>query len=105
MWRNKTLYWISMILVIIGGINWGLTGLLNLNLVSAIFGGLARLIFILVGAAAVYLIMYLVKTGGMQEAINEIKSNVKFKSSPKDTASGAADKSTPPDNKTEKKPE
>lgn len=104
MWRNKALYWVSMILVIIGGVNWGLKGLLNTDLVSALFGGLARLIFILVGAAAIFLIMYLVKTGGMQEAVNEIKSNVKFKSESKDSTPSAKDTTTPPDNEGENKP-
>lgn len=49
---------ISWILVIIGGINWLLIGLLNLNIVSMIFGEsiIARLIYILVGLGACYLI-------------------------------------------------
>jgi uncharacterized membrane protein YuzA (DUF378 family) len=49
---------ISWILVIIGGINWLLIGLLNLNIVSMIFGEsiIARIIYILVGLGACYLI-------------------------------------------------
>jgi uncharacterized protein len=48
---------IALVLVIIGGINWGLVGLFNINLVQAIFGViLARLIFIVVGIAAGYMI-------------------------------------------------
>ena len=48
--------WIALILVIVGGINWGLVGLFNVNLVSAIFGDLlGRLIFIIVGAGSGYL--------------------------------------------------
>ena len=49
---------IALILVIIGGINWGLIGLLNFNLVSAICGGMsliARVIYVVVGASACYL--------------------------------------------------
>ena len=47
---------IAIILLVIGGINWGLVGLFSLNLVTAIFGNfLGRLIFIIVGAAAGYL--------------------------------------------------
>lgn len=57
---------IALIIVIIGGINWGLVGLLQLNLISAIFGFglLARLIYIIVGIAAGYLcyLIYLEKT-------------------------------------------
>ena len=46
---------ISLIILIIGGINWGLVGLFNVNLISGIFGMLlGRLIFIIVGAAAGY---------------------------------------------------
>ncbi len=48
---------IALIIVLIGGINWGLIGLINLNIITAIFGfGMfSRLIFIIVGVAAVYL--------------------------------------------------
>lgn len=51
--------WIAFILVIIGGINWGLVGAFNFDLVGAIFGDLSfltRLIFILVGLSAIYLV-------------------------------------------------
>lgn len=47
-------------LVIIGGINWGLVGLLDLNLVNMIFSGvpgLENIIYVLVGASAVYLLL------------------------------------------------
>lgn len=58
--RNLSLVgWISFVLVIIGGINWGLVGLANINVVSVIFGDfslLARLVYILVGLGALYLI-------------------------------------------------
>ena len=50
------LYKISLILLIIGGLNWGLVGLLNFDLVAFIFGGgslLARIVYTLVGVAAV----------------------------------------------------
>lgn len=63
--KDLDLYgWIALILVIVGGINWLLVGLVNLNLVTAIFGNvLGRLIFIVVGAAACYLcyLIYLLK--------------------------------------------
>jgi uncharacterized membrane protein YuzA (DUF378 family) len=58
-----TLAFVSWILVIVGGINWLLIGLINLNVVSAIFGEsiLARLIYIIVGLGACYLIYLKVK--------------------------------------------
>ncbi|AAM30546.1 DUF378 domain-containing protein [Methanosarcina mazei] len=55
---------IALILVIVGGLNWGLVGLLNFNLVSAIFGegsALSRIIYILVGLAALYTIYFAVR--------------------------------------------
>lgn len=44
------------ILVIIGALNWGLVGALQLNLVDQIFGagsGLSRVIYVLVGLAGI----------------------------------------------------
>ncbi len=50
--------WIAMILLIVGGINWGLVGLAQFDLVAAIFGGqesmLSRIVYVLVGLAALY---------------------------------------------------
>lgn len=50
-----------MSLLIIGGLNWGLVGLFNFDLVAALFGGsvgtysgLSRTVFVIVGAAALY---------------------------------------------------
>ncbi|SFM35875.1 hypothetical protein SAMN04487943_1151 [Gracilibacillus orientalis] len=52
----KTLQRIALALVIIGGINWGLIGLFQFDLVASIFGGqdaaLSRLIYTLVGVGA-----------------------------------------------------
>jgi uncharacterized protein len=60
----KTLNMVALALIIIGGINWGLVGLFQFDLVAAIFGGqsaaLARIVYILVGLAALYAI-YLFK--------------------------------------------
>ena len=57
---------IALILVIIGGLNWGLVGLVKYNLVESLLGaislsGLASVIYILVGLAAVYSAVILVK--------------------------------------------
>ena len=55
---------IAMILLIIGAINWGLVGLFNFNLVSAIFGersALSKVIYVLVGIAGVYSIFLLTR--------------------------------------------
>lgn len=54
----KTLDIITLVLVIVGGLNWGLIGLFDFNLVGAIFGGdraaFSRIIYTLVGISAVY---------------------------------------------------
>lgn len=51
--------WTAIVLTIIGGLNWGLVGAFNFNLVDALFGegsALARIIYVLVGLSAVYLV-------------------------------------------------
>ncbi|MCD7059923.1 DUF378 domain-containing protein [Pelagibacterium xiamenense] len=53
----KYLNLVTLALVIIGGLNWGLVGLFGFDLVAAIFGAgsiLARIVYILVGASAVW---------------------------------------------------
>jgi uncharacterized membrane protein YuzA (DUF378 family) len=53
----KYLNIVALILVIVGGLNWGLVGLFDFNLVVAIFGEdswLSNLAYILVGLAALY---------------------------------------------------
>ncbi len=48
---------IAMFFVIIGALNWGLVGALNLNLVEKLSGGNAsvtKLLYIIVGVAALY---------------------------------------------------
>ena len=53
---KKTLTMASMWLLVIGGLNWGLVGLLDMNLVDSLLGEgsmLAKLVYILVGLSAV----------------------------------------------------
>ncbi len=48
---------ITLTLVSIGGVNWGLVGLANFDLVAAVFGDmsvLSRIVYLLVGASAIY---------------------------------------------------
>lgn len=63
-----TIEWIAIVLVIIGGINWGLVGFFNFNLVDFIFSGaghiVARIIYAVVGLAALYMIYMLKKFKG-----------------------------------------
>lgn len=58
--------WIALVLVIVGGINWGLIGAFNFDLVAAIFGAMStvtRIVYVLVGIAAIYCISLLVRLG------------------------------------------
>ena len=51
--------WIALVLAIIGGLNWGLVGAFKFDLVATIFGdmsSLSRIVYVLVGLAAIYLI-------------------------------------------------
>jgi len=54
----KTLDVIAAVLLVVGGLNWGLWGAFQFDLVAAIFGGntavLSRLIYLVVGLAAIY---------------------------------------------------
>ncbi|MFH1611735.1 MAG: DUF378 domain-containing protein [bacterium] len=62
--KLNILDWIATILVIIGGLNWGLVGIMDFDLVATIFGDMAtvsRIVYILVGLAAIYLIVLLPK--------------------------------------------
>lgn len=55
--RFNALDWIAQILLIIGGINWGLVGLMDLDIVATLFGQgsmISRLVYILVGLAALW---------------------------------------------------
>jgi uncharacterized membrane protein YuzA (DUF378 family) len=49
------------VLLVVGGLNWGLVGLFQFDLVAAIFGGqasvLSRIVYTLVGVCAVYQVL------------------------------------------------
>lgn len=51
---------IAAVLLVVGGLNWGLVGILDFNLVAALFGSgtiLASIVYGLVGLAALYQIV------------------------------------------------
>ena len=55
--KLTTLDWVALILVIIGGINWGLVGV-GFNLVNFIVGSwptVESIVYILVGLSAIYI--------------------------------------------------
>ncbi|HET6837046.1 MAG TPA: DUF378 domain-containing protein [Gemmatimonadales bacterium] len=53
----KSLDIAAVALLVVGGLNWGLVGAANFDLVAALFGpmsALSRVVYVLVGLAAVY---------------------------------------------------
>lgn len=71
----RSLSIISLILMAIGAINWGLIGIFGFNFITAIFGyGMAgivvtRIIYILVGLAGLYGISMFVRLSEAQDDI------------------------------------
>lgn len=59
----KFLNVLTLVLVIVGGINWGLVGAAQFDLVAALFGGqgapLARVVYVLVGLSALWQLVVL----------------------------------------------
>jgi uncharacterized protein len=58
--NNKTVHMVAFILLVVGGLNWGLVALFDLNIVDMVLGSwpmLAKLVYILVGLSAVYEIL------------------------------------------------
>jgi len=56
----KTLDLVAVILLIVGGLNWGLVGVADFDLLASIFGkmqGFTRLLYTLIGLSAVYHIL------------------------------------------------
>ena len=58
---NKLNYidWTALILLVIGGLNWGLVGLFGLDIVELIFGDMSvisRVVYTVVGVSAVYML-------------------------------------------------
>ncbi|RYY96327.1 MAG: DUF378 domain-containing protein [Comamonadaceae bacterium] len=54
---KNILDWLAIVLLIVGGLNWGLVGLFDVDLVAMLFGQgttVARAVYILVGLAAIW---------------------------------------------------
>lgn len=55
--RMGALDWIALILLVVGGLNWGLVGLFEFDLVATIFGAMtvvSKVVYTVVGVSAVY---------------------------------------------------
>jgi uncharacterized protein len=62
-WTLNPVDWFGLVILIIGGLNWGLVGLFNYNLITALFGDmttLARIVYTIVGLAGIWSIIGLV---------------------------------------------
>lgn len=60
----STLDWLAFVLLVVGGLNWGLVGLFNFDLVTTLLGVdsiLSRVVYILVGLSAVYVAVLVMK--------------------------------------------
>lgn len=61
----KALNLVTLVLIIIGGLNWGLFAISNVDLVASLFGGsqamLAKLIYAIIGLSALYQLVPFVK--------------------------------------------
>lgn len=56
---SKPLNMLAMILVMVGGLNWGLVGFFQYDIVAAIFGVMttaSRVVYALVGLSALYML-------------------------------------------------
>uniref|UniRef100_A0A7C4M598 DUF378 domain-containing protein n=1 Tax=candidate division CPR3 bacterium TaxID=2268181 RepID=A0A7C4M598_UNCC3 len=59
--KMNTLGWIALVLLIIGGLNWGLVGFFGFDLVAAILGTmslLSKIVYSLVGLSSLVVIYY-----------------------------------------------
>ena len=64
MGKMSVLDWIAFVLVVVGGLNWGLVGFFSFDLVATIFGDMSiisRIVYALVGLAALYGIFAILK--------------------------------------------
>lgn len=55
--HKNILDWLALVLLIVGGLNWGLVGLFGIDVVSSIFGPgstISRVIYIAIGVAGIW---------------------------------------------------
>jgi len=65
--EKNIVYWVALVLLIVGGLNWGLIGAFHFDLVAALFGDmsmLSRAVYILVGLSAIYVAAFAVMERG-----------------------------------------
>jgi uncharacterized membrane protein YuzA (DUF378 family) len=65
MYKLSNLDKVSILLILIGAINWGLIGLFNVNLVYILFGSvliIEKLLYILIGASSINMLLLMSKS-------------------------------------------
>ncbi len=70
--KFNTWDWVALVLLIVGGLNWGLIGIFGFDLVAAIFGEmtfLSRLVYTLVGLSAIYIAIEAIRWGRTKEVV------------------------------------
>lgn len=58
--KFSSIDWVALVLTVVGGLNWGLVGAFEFDLVATLFGDMSvvsRIVYIVVGIAAIYLII------------------------------------------------
>ncbi|WP_156885471.1 DUF378 domain-containing protein [Massilia niastensis] len=63
----SALDYLAMALLIIGGLNWGMVGLFDVDMVATLFGpgsSLTRVVYVLVGVSALYSVYTIAKMAG-----------------------------------------
>lgn len=57
---RKMVHMVAFLLMVVGGLNWGLVGLFNYNLVNMLLGSMPmveKVVYILVGASSLYVML------------------------------------------------
>lgn len=79
----KPLNLTTLILTIIGGINWLLVGIADFNLVASLFGGedsgLTRVVYVIVGLAALWQLAPLFKAFQIDEPMAERGAHIRHR--------------------------
>jgi uncharacterized protein len=78
-WTLSPMDWVFLVLMIIGGLNWGLIGLFNFDLIATVFGGMtfiSRIIYTIVGFSAIWSIFELVRNVHKNTFAAQVKSAI-----------------------------
>ena len=69
----KSLNLATLVLLIVGGLNWGLVGAFQFDLVAALFGGqeafLSRVVYVVVGLSALWQIVALTRPSSREAVV------------------------------------